>query len=114
MSGHIVIEYLYRDGSNYKRFGCRMFANPSGVTEEDIQLAFANAFRRAQLFPDVLSFDPVVLGWEALFFEHHDAEADDVTLHELVSVESHPGDVEGAACLERLLCKLAELAARQA
>lgn len=109
MSSYITIEYLYRDADNYKRYGTKVFGNPSSIDPELVWQAFVLAFRRSQLFPDVVSFDPALLGWEALFFDGHDTEASDISLHELLHIESTQELLDAGESVDDLLRRLARL-----
>jgi hypothetical protein len=109
MGGNMVIDYLYRDGSNYKRFGRRVLANPAGVAPDRLWAAFRQAFRASQLFPDVVHFDPAALGWEMLFFPDHDTDADDIGLHELLGIEGTLESVDAAGSVYELLLRLQRL-----
>jgi hypothetical protein len=86
--GYITIEYQYRDSDNYKRDATKSFKNPDGLSPELVRQAFEAAFRKIQVFPDVLSFDPAQLGWESLFFNGHDVAGSDISLHEIVNIEA--------------------------
>ncbi len=109
MGGYITIEYLYRDADNYKRYNTKAFGNPSDIDPESIRHAFALAFRRLQLFPDVLSFDPALLGWEQLFFEDHDMEARDISWHEVCHIGSTQESINTGRDVDNLLWCLARL-----
>lgn len=87
MPSNIKISYLYRDGSNYKRFGAVVLANPSSAKPAEIYANFVSAFQTLQLHPDVIHFQPALLGWDDLFFSDHDPVAsDDLDLHELEAI----------------------------
>ncbi len=86
--GYITIEYQYRDADNYKRDATKSFENPDGLSPELVRRVFEMEFRKIQLFPDVLSFDPIQLGWEPLFFNDHDVAGSDINLHEIVNIEA--------------------------
>ncbi len=109
MSGYIRIEYLYRDADNYKRYGIKLFGNPSEIHPERVRQAFALAFQKSQFFPDVLSFDPALLGWEPLFFDGHDTEAGDISLHEIGQIESMQELIHADGNVDELLRRLVSL-----
>lgn len=109
MGCYITIEYLYRDADNYKRYSIKAFGNPSDIPPESIRQAFLLAFRKFQLFPDVLSFDPALLGWEQLFFEDHDTAAKDVSWHEVCQIGSTHESTNADEDVDDLLWRLARL-----
>lgn len=93
----IVIDYLYRDAGNNKRYGNKAFLNPRQASVSSIKAAFDLAFSRQQLFPDILSFDPATIGWDILFFDDHTIAGSDISLHEIdcISVSQIP-----ATCMD--------------
>lgn len=111
MGSNMMINYLYRDASNYKQFGLRVLTNPTGIAPDLLWAAFRQGFRCFQLFPDIVHFDPAALGWGALFFPDHDTEADDISLHELVSIESTSEQADRDEYVDDLLRRLAALPA---
>lgn len=46
----IRFNYLYRDASNYKRWGAVIFSNPQGLTVERIEESLRNVFDQGELF----------------------------------------------------------------
>lgn len=86
MPNNIVVNYLYRDASNYKRHGSVVVANDAGIEPDALYAAIKAAFSYLDIFPDVVAFDPSVLGWPSLFFEDHDPAGDDVVYHELSAI----------------------------
>lgn len=111
MPSSIKISYLYRDGSNYKQFGAVILANPSSAKPADIYANFVSAFQTLQLHPDVIHFQPALLGWDDLFFSDHDPVAsDDLDLHELESITITDEIPSAAQTIADLANSLAELA----
>lgn len=86
MPNNLVVNYLYRDASNYKRHGSVVVANDAGIEPDALYAAIKAAFSHLDIFPDVVAFNPSALGWPSLFFEDHDLAGDDVVYHELESV----------------------------
>ena len=87
MPNNLVVHYLYRDASNYKRHGSVIVANDAGIEPDALRDAIKAAFSHLDIFPDVVAFDPSALGWPSLFFEDHDPAGDDVGYHELGIIE---------------------------
>lgn len=113
MQPNIKISYLYRDGSNYKRFGAVVLANPLNATLDDIYASFGIAFRTLQLHPDVIHFQPALLGWDDLFFPDHNPEGpDDLDLHEFEDIASTDETPNMTQTVDDLATRLAELAPR--
>ena len=107
MARNLAVYYQYRDAGNYKQHGQVVLENPASVTPAALARALASAFPAFQYFPDVVGFDPLVLGWPGLFLEGHDGvEGDDVPHHELEAIEptDEPANVGGGVdgLLERL------------
>ena len=80
----LKIEYLYRDASNYKNFGSAIIPNYSGITAEAFAKALRVRFANKQVWPDILHFQPEVLGWPTLYFDSR--LDDDLDLHEVVCI----------------------------
>lgn len=80
---NLRIEYLYRDGSNYKQYSNVVITNPSGLSPEAVTAALRKRFQDDQCWPDILHFKPETLGWPVLYFDDHDPAGDDLNLHEL-------------------------------
>lgn len=80
---NLRVEYLYRDGANYKRYSDVVIANPSGLSPDAVRAALRERFLEQQCWPDILHFRPETLGWPALYFDDHDPAGDDLDLHEL-------------------------------
>lgn len=87
MPNNLVVHYLYRDASNYKRHGGVIVANDAGIEPDALRDAIKATFSHLEIFPDVVAFDPSALGWPSLFFEDHDPAGDDVVYHELGAIE---------------------------
>lgn len=87
MPNNLVVHYLYRDASNYKRHGSVIVANDAGIEPDALRDAIKAAFSYLDIFPDVVAFDPSALGLPSLFFEDHDLAGDDVIYHELGAIE---------------------------
>ncbi len=77
---YIEINYLYRDASNYKLFGTRVFSNTSKLNLEVVRRGI-----EAKLI-DGLYFVPETWGIERLRFDKFD-RGEDHDWHELVSIE---------------------------
>jgi hypothetical protein len=88
MAKNLVVHYLYRDASNYKRYGSVILKNDEGIAPKQLYMVIKSAFEYMKLFPDIVTFDPSVMGWPTLFFEDHNLAMDDVGCHELISVQS--------------------------
>lgn len=86
MPKNLIVHYLYRDASNYKRHGGVIVANDAGIEPDALYNAIKAAFSHLNIFPDVVAFNPSALGWPNLFFEDYDLAGDDVAHHELVCV----------------------------
>lgn len=86
MPKNLIVYYLYRDASNYKQHGSVIVPNDAGIEPDTLYAAIKAAFSHLNIFPDVVAFDPSVLGWPSLFFEDYDLEGDDLVHHELESV----------------------------
>lgn len=86
MPKNIAVHYLYRDASNYKQHGSVVLANDAGIEPDAVYAAIKAGFSRLDIFPDVVAFNPSVLGWPSLFFEDYDLSRDDVSHHELSAV----------------------------
>lgn len=113
MPPNIKINYLYRDGSNYKQFSAVVLANPLSAMLDDIHANFAIAFRTLQLHPDVIHFQPALLGWDDLFFPAHDPEGpDDLDLHELEAITSTDEIPNVTQTVDDLANRLVELSQR--
>lgn len=87
MVKNLVVHYLYRDASNYKKHGSVIVANDAGIESDVLHDAIKAAFSHLDIFPDVVAFDPSALGWPNLFFEDYDLAGDDVVYHELGAIE---------------------------
>lgn len=88
MDNNLIVHYMYRDAGNYKRHGSVIVKNEDGMTPGEFYMAIKSAFEYMKLFPDIVTFDPDVMGWPTLFFENHNLAMDDVGCHELISVQS--------------------------
>ena len=91
-SKSIEIHYLYRDAANYKQYASVIVPNPKGLTPEQVRAAVLQYFSADQVWPDILHFRPEDLGWPTVFFDDHDEQGDDLSLHELEKIE--PTDSE--------------------
>ena len=80
---NIEIRYVYRDAANNKQCEVVIVANPAGYTAEDIEAALLSQFLDIQCWPDILHFQPELLGWPTAYFDSHDESEDDLNVHEL-------------------------------
>ncbi len=80
---YLEIHYLYRDAANYKQHASVVVPNPKGLTPDKVKAALLQFFAADQVWPDILHFRPEDLGWPTAFFENHDEDGDDLSLHEL-------------------------------
>ncbi len=95
----IEINYLYRDASNYKLFGTKVFSNTSNLDLEVIKRKI-----KAKLI-DELYFVPESWGIDRLRFDKFDGE-EDHDWHELVSIEVCSKVEEPASDIKNFLGKL--------
>lgn len=88
--GHCVaFNYLYRDASNFKRYGRVVFRNPSRKPIEELNLIVRLILGPEAPFPDVLHFQPERVGLPTLFFDADGPTTiDDLDVHEFESIES--------------------------
>lgn len=86
MSNNLVVHYLYRDASNYKKHGSVIIGNDEGVAPESLYAVIKAGFSNLDIFPDVIAFDPSLLGWPSLFFDDYNLGLDDVAYHELSEI----------------------------
>lgn len=87
VNNNLIVHYMYRDASNNKRHGSVILRNDEGIAPSELYKAIKSAFEYMNLFPDVVIFDPDVLGWPSLFFFDHNLADDDVSCHELTSIQ---------------------------
>ena len=75
----IIFNYLYRDSSNYKNFGCVDFSNPDNIPIEKIEAAIQSNLIDGEFF--------VAEDWglPTLYFE--DWTEDDHKWHEFTNIE---------------------------
>jgi len=78
---NIKFKYLYRDESNYKKYGHVVFSNPDGVSAEEVKTRLEKSFLQALLF------NASQVGLPELFFEDFPLP-NDFTLHEFDGVET--------------------------
>ena len=86
MNNNLEVRYLYRDGSNNKKYQSVVIANPDGITPEQLEDAIRSRFSDLQAWPDILHFRPEALGWPTAYFPAHALENDDLSVHELDGV----------------------------
>lgn len=110
MAKNLVVHYLYRDASNYKQHGSVVVANDTGIEPDALYDAIKAAFSHLDIFPDVVAFDPSVLGWPSLFFEDYDLDGDDVVYHELGAIEKTNEGPTVSLSVGELLSKMESLA----
>jgi hypothetical protein len=88
VSRHITFEYLYRDTSNYKRYGRVVFRNPNRTSAADLDRAIRQILEPRSPFPDVLQFRAERVDLPTLFFAENDSRTmDDIDFHEFHSIE---------------------------
>ena len=78
MSEVILLNYLYRDSGNYKKFGSKRYSNPEQLTIEEITQ------RLVQNLIDQSYFYPEQVGIKKFKFHRH---IDDSSWYEFESVE---------------------------
>lgn len=98
---NMKISYLYRDASNYKQFESVVVEVPDHTTPEQAEAALRQRFAGEQVWPDVLHFRPEDLGWPTAYFEDHDEDEDDLSLHELEAVTPTDAPATASLRLER-------------
>ena len=87
VNNNLEVRYLYRDGSNNKKYQSVVIANPDGITPEQLEDAIRSRFSDLQVWPDILHFRPEALGWPTAYFPGHDMDRDDLDVHEFDGVE---------------------------
>lgn len=87
MAKNLVVHYLYRDASNYKKHGCVILVNDAGIQPDDLYMEIKLAFSSMNIFSDIVAFDPSAFGWPTLFFNDGSIGNDDVFFHELDYIE---------------------------
>lgn len=90
---NIKLVYLYRDGSNFKKHGQVVFANPANLTAEEV-----TSVLRHEWGEDAIFLAHQVRLPEVFLYGKGDADADDHCFHELDRVESTdqtPNDKHG-------------------
>jgi hypothetical protein len=78
----IKFNYLYRDASNFKKWASVVFANPEGLSVDDIGDSLRNNFLSDQLFIAHQIRIP-----QAFLFAQYPLTVDDHCFHEFYSVE---------------------------
>jgi len=86
-SKNLEISYLYRDAANYKQYASVVVSNPQEFTPEQVKTALLQHFAADQVWPDILHFRPEDIGWPTAYFDDHDEDGDDLSLHELEKIE---------------------------
>lgn len=90
MTGNILLNYLYRDGSNYKRTGQVVFANPDGLKAEEIKSVLVPMLSDGEWFiaedVDLEALNPALQDWESEDHCWHE-------LLELSATDKEPDDV---------------------
>jgi hypothetical protein len=106
-SQNVNLSYLYRDASNYKAWGEVIFANPEGLSLEEIEKSLASCFLDGMFFVASQVGIPEVF----LFYKYPFSE-DDHFSHEFDSVEytnEQVTDSEGRSAKKFIdQCKLAK------
>lgn len=106
---NIEIRYGYRDAANNKRHEAVVVANPAGYSAEELNAALLRRFLDIQCWPDVLHFQPELLGWPTAYFSCHDEAEDDLNVHELHEVIPTDEPVTVPFDLDRLMDCTAEV-----
>lgn len=83
--GSVKFVYLYRDGSNFKKWGEVVFANPDGLEVEKIRKTF-----NAALYPDRLFIADQISIPEVFLYAPGHIDADDHCFHEFAEIEESP------------------------
>jgi len=78
---NVKFNYLYRDGSNFKRWSNIVFSNPNDLPLEMVEKALENAFSKDGLFIAHQVRVP-----EVFLYSDGDANADDHCYHEIYEV----------------------------
>ena len=105
-SKNLEISYLYRDAANYKQYASVVVSNPQGLTPKQVNAALLQHFAADQVWPDILHFRPEDLGWPTAYFDDHDENGDDLSLHELEKIEpTDAAETEGCELPGLLLPK---------
>lgn len=103
---YVSFNYLYRDASNYKRYGGVVFGNPRRRTIEELNATVHRILRPRSPFPDVLQFRPERVKLPTLFlYDDGRPTVDDVEFHEFFSIEpstAQPDDPYGRSIDEFL------------
>ena len=103
---HVSFNYLYRDASNYKKWGSVVFDNPKRRTVEELTATVQRVLGPRSPYPDVLQFRPETVKLPALFlYEAGSPTVDDVDFHEFFSIETStakPDDPSGRSIDEFL------------
>ena len=111
---YVAFNYLYRDASNYKRYGSVVFRNPRRRSTERLTAAVEGILRPRAYFPDVLQFRAENVKLPTLYlYEDGLPTVDDVELHEFFSIEpstSPPDDPYGRS-IDQFLQTLARSSA---
>lgn len=80
LNTNILFNYLYRDYSNYKKYGNVVFSNPNNISLQEIEKTLRGYFVDGQYF------DAAYVGLPLLFFEV--SNIDDHELHEFESIQT--------------------------
>jgi hypothetical protein len=95
---NLRFSYLYRDGSNYKKWADVVFSNPDGLTCEVLRKEFAEAFLTDGLFIAHQVRIPEAFLWRA-----NSIDPDDHCFHEFDGIEDTddtPDDRYGRSIVE--------------
>ncbi len=79
---NIRFNYLYRDGSNFKKWASVVFANPDNLSVDDIGHSL-----RSNFLPDQLFLAHQIRVPQAFLFAEYPLTVDDHCFHEFYSVE---------------------------
>lgn len=92
---NIQLNYLYRDGSNYKNYGNAIFSNPDNISSEIIEKSICSRLIDGEYF--------IAADWELpeLFFEQ--PNQDDHGWHEFQSIELTQSNPTSAKTIGDLL-----------
>jgi hypothetical protein len=106
---NVKFKYLYRDGSNFKRWSDIIFSNPNDLPLEGVAKALGDAFTKDGLFIAHQVRVP-----EVFIYDEGNANADDHCYHELHEVTESseiPNDRHGRS-IDRFIAEVQRAAIR--
>jgi hypothetical protein len=86
---NLRIEYMYRDGGNYKRRACVVFPNPLKRSAAEVTKSLEKIGGKWRLFEGTVHFRPETVGLSTCYFTDigYAPNSDDLELHEIEAVE---------------------------